>query len=69
MNRPLEYVAEAAPDDVSYAHQEIDHGIAPRRIGETVLEVRNITLRFGGVVALKNISFDVQEGEVRASLR
>jgi branched-chain amino acid transport system ATP-binding protein len=66
MNRPLENVAEAAPDDLSYAHQEIDHGIAPRRIGETVLEVRNITLRFGGVVALKNISFDVHEGEIRA---
>ncbi len=66
MNRPLEYVAEAAPDDRAYAHQEVDHGLKPRLIGETVLEVRGITLRFGGVEALKNISFDVREGEIRA---
>ncbi len=40
---------------------------APNRItGETLLEVRNITLRFGGVVALTNISFDIMEGEIRA---
>jgi branched-chain amino acid transport system ATP-binding protein len=66
MNRPLADVAEAAPDDRSYAHQEIEHGLAPRAIGEPVLEVRNITLRFGGVTALKNISFDIREGEIRA---
>ena len=66
MNRPLEDVAEAAPDDRAYAHQEVDHGLKPRTIGETVLEVRAITLRFGGVEALKNISFDVREGEIRA---
>ncbi|MEL6235421.1 MAG: ABC transporter ATP-binding protein [Pseudomonadota bacterium] len=34
--------------------------------GEVVLDVRGITLRFGGVVALKDISFDVRKGEVRA---
>jgi ABC-type branched-subunit amino acid transport system ATPase component len=26
----------------------------------------NITLRFGGVVAIKDISFDIREGEIRA---
>ena len=66
MNRPLENVAEAAPDDVTYAHQEVDHGLAPRHVGDVVLEARNITLRFGGVVALKDISLDVREGEIRA---
>ena len=41
--------------------------VAPNRItGETLLEVRAITLRFGGVEALKNISFDIMEGEIRA---
>ncbi|WP_246377860.1 ABC transporter ATP-binding protein [Limibacillus halophilus] len=30
------------------------------------MEVRNITLRFGGVVAIKDVSFDIREGEVRA---
>ena len=37
-----------------------------RRIGGPILEMRNITLRFGGVVAIKDISFDIREGEVRA---
>ena len=30
------------------------------------MEMRNITLRFGGVVAIKDISFDIREGEIRA---
>ncbi len=37
-----------------------------RTIGNTLLEMRNITLRFGGVVAIKDISFDIREGEIRA---
>lgn len=37
-----------------------------RTIGETLLEVNNITLRFGGVTALSDISFDIKRGEVRA---
>jgi branched-chain amino acid transport system ATP-binding protein len=37
-----------------------------RRIGEVILEVKNISLRFGGVKALTDISFDVREHEVRA---
>ncbi len=31
-----------------------------------VMDLRNITLKFGGVTAIKNISFDIREGEVRA---
>jgi branched-chain amino acid transport system ATP-binding protein len=30
------------------------------------MEMRNITLRFGGVVAIKDISFDIRAGEIRA---
>jgi branched-chain amino acid transport system ATP-binding protein len=37
-----------------------------RRIGDVLLEVRNISLRFGGVTAIRDISFDVREGEIRA---
>ena len=37
-----------------------------RTIGPTLMEMRNITLRFGGVVAIKDISFDIREGEIRA---
>ncbi len=37
-----------------------------RTIGSTLMEMKNITLRFGGVVAIKDISFDIHEGEIRA---
>ena len=37
-----------------------------RKIGKVLMEMKNITLRFGGVVALKDISFDIREGEIRA---
>ncbi|MEM1388151.1 MAG: ATP-binding cassette domain-containing protein, partial [Pseudomonadota bacterium] len=37
-----------------------------RTIGGVLMEMRNITLRFGGVVAIKDISFDIREGEIRA---
>jgi ABC-type uncharacterized transport system ATPase subunit len=39
---------------------------APRRIGGVLMEIRHITLRFGGVTAIRDISFDVREGEFRA---
>ncbi len=38
----------------------------PRSIGGVLMEMRNITLRFGGVEAIKDISFDIREGEIRA---
>ena len=37
-----------------------------RQIGGTVMDMRNITLCFGGVTAIKDISFDIREGEIRA---
>ncbi len=37
-----------------------------RCIGDVILDVQNITLRFGGVKALTDISFDVREHEVRS---
>lgn len=37
-----------------------------RKIGGVVMEMKNITLRFGGVVAIKDISFDIRQGEIRA---
>ena len=39
---------------------------ANRGSGEAVLEVRDITLRFGGVVAIDSVSFDIRDGEIRA---
>ena len=40
--------------------------MAQRKIGDVVLAVQNISLSFGGVKALTDISFDVREHEVRA---
>ena len=37
-----------------------------RQIGGKLMELKNITLRFGGVVAIKDISFDIRQGEIRA---
>jgi len=37
-----------------------------RTIGGTVMEMKNISLRFGGVKAITDISFDIREGEIRA---
>jgi|TARA_R100001224_G_scaffold97618_1_gene67715 branched-chain amino acid transport system ATP-binding protein len=37
-----------------------------RQIGPVVMEMKNITLRFGGVEAIKDISFDIRQGEIRA---
>ncbi len=51
--------APAAPQD-GYVTED------GRTIGGVVMEMRNITLRFGGVVAIKDISFDIREGEIRA---
>ena len=39
---------------------------AGRRIGEVILKLEHISLAFGGVKALTDISFDVREHEVRA---
>ena len=37
-----------------------------RQIGGVVMEMKNITLKFGGVTAIEDISFDIHEGEIRA---
>jgi branched-chain amino acid transport system ATP-binding protein len=39
---------------------------AGRRIGEVILDLKNISLAFGGVKALTDISFDVRQHEIRA---
>jgi branched-chain amino acid transport system ATP-binding protein len=37
-----------------------------RKIGEVILDVADVSLSFGGVKALQNISFNVKEHEIRA---
>jgi branched-chain amino acid transport system ATP-binding protein len=43
-----------------------DHRDRAHRIGGVILDMQNISLRFGGVKALTDISFDVREHEIRA---
>src|SRR5437763_14018736 len=40
--------------------------MSSRQIGDVVLDVSNISLSFGGVKALTDISFNVREHEIRA---
>jgi len=54
----------AMPDQTPAAIAGHNHSAS--RIGEVILKLENISLQFGGVKALTNISFDVREHEIRA---
>ena len=55
--------ADMAPND---RHAPEAMQASTKSIGEVILDVRNISLSFGGVKALTDISFDVREHEIRA---
>jgi len=38
--------------------------VAAQTTGNALLEMRDVTLRFGGVVALDGVSFDIKQGEI-----
>jgi branched-chain amino acid transport system ATP-binding protein len=40
--------------------------MSEKKIGDVIMDVKNISLAFGGVKALTDISFDVREHEIRA---
>ena len=37
-----------------------------RKIGAVMMDLKSITLRFGGLVAINDISFNIRQGEIRA---
>ena len=37
-----------------------------RQIGSVMMDLKSITLRFGGLTAINDISFDIRQGEIRA---
>jgi branched-chain amino acid transport system ATP-binding protein len=45
---------------------QVDMHVPVRHSGEVLLSVENVSLAFGGVKALQEVSFDVREHEVRA---
>jgi branched-chain amino acid transport system ATP-binding protein len=51
---------------LAVALQSIGRTGRQRRFDEVLLEVRGITLRFGGVSALTAVSFDIRKGEIRS---
>ena len=51
---------------MSAARQRTSRAGHARRFNEVLLEVTGVTLRFGGVVALSDVSFDIRKGEIRA---
>jgi branched-chain amino acid transport system ATP-binding protein len=65
-------VAEVAQmtEEQRAAHlAEVAEVVAPDRrigveIGQTLLEVQDVTLRFGGLVALDSVSFQIKRGEI-----
>ena len=57
----------AATDETSVAPDTSDHDlltIHAGEVGETLLEIDHVTLRFGGVVALNNVDFSIRRGEI-----
>ena len=37
-----------------------------RKIGAVMMDMQSITLRFGGLIAINDISFNIRQGEIRA---
>ena len=57
----------AAPSDSSHPiAQEKSSAMSEKKIGDVILDIKNISLRFGGVKALTDISFNVREHEIRS---
>jgi len=50
-----------APPLVEGAESERDLAV---QVGERLVEVRNLTMKFGGLSALDNVSFDIKRGEI-----
>jgi len=61
---------EKAPSSLGEAIAAADRDARPdagaRRIGDVLLSVENVSLAFGGVRAITDVSFDIRKGEIRA---
>lgn len=65
--------SQSGPDVAALAEAgvepELAEMVAPDRdiaakVGENIVEVKNLTIKFGGLVALDNVSFDIKRGEI-----
>jgi branched-chain amino acid transport system ATP-binding protein len=48
------------------SQQSAGVALDPRRIGDVMLMVENVSLSFGGLKAIRDVSFDIRKGEIRA---
>jgi branched-chain amino acid transport system ATP-binding protein len=62
----LEHMSEAEREE----HEaEVAEAVAPDReiaveVGDTLLELQDVTMKFGGLVAMDSVSFDIKRGEI-----
>jgi branched-chain amino acid transport system ATP-binding protein len=59
-------IAAAAAAGEIVAQDASDASAATRARGDVILQIDNVSLAFGGVKALSEVSFDVREHEIRA---
>src|SRR4029079_9254996 len=64
--RPAHRGSSDAGGAAAQGGMSVPMGNAERSIGEAILSLDSISLSFGGVKALSDISFDVREHEIRA---
>lgn len=55
---------EAAGVDLSVAEAAAPDREIAVEVGENLVEVRNLTVKFGGLLALDDVSFDIRRGEI-----
>ncbi|ROS37816.1 ABC transporter ATP-binding protein [Amycolatopsis thermoflava] len=62
-------VARMTPEQLAEHEAEVAEAVAVDRdikveVGETLLEMRDVTLKFGGLTALDSVSFGIRRGEI-----
>jgi branched-chain amino acid transport system ATP-binding protein len=64
MTPPNEAMTEAKPEEIDVSGDGAN--VPEKEIGDVVLKAENISLSFGGVRAISNVSFEIREHEILA---
>ncbi|RAN76398.1 ABC transporter ATP-binding protein [Bacillus sp. SRB_336] len=69
MSEPTDATGRHADTEVAAVEAEVAEAAAPERdiavkVGDDLVEVKNLTMKFGGLLALDNISFTIKRGEI-----
>ncbi|GAA3884692.1 ABC transporter ATP-binding protein [Leifsonia kafniensis] len=59
----------ATPPELADVAPEVAEAVAPDReiaveVGDNIMEIKNLTMKFGGLVALDDVSFNIKRGEI-----